>query len=158
MVAGHPLMLQYAQERGPRICSEGSLLAVRDFIVRQCGYDVGERGVESIRQGVCCCARKIAAMTHEDLLALKESVGASVTNSELGDSSVVDWKLLVEDKVRHLLHMYHVVGIVFGLRLTTYDSIYWDQIGAGWINVWVAVGAPYVHLIVLILVFFLVHL
>ena len=58
-------------------------------------------------------------MTHEDLLALKESVGASVTNSELGDSSVVDWKLLVEDKVRHLLHMYHVVGIVFGLRLTT---------------------------------------
>ena len=100
MVAGHPLMLQYAQERGPRICSEGSLLAVRDFIVRQCGYDVGEGGVESIRQGVCCCARKIAAMTHEDLLALKESVGASVTNSELKDSSAVDWKLLVEDKVR----------------------------------------------------------
>jgi hypothetical protein len=92
MIATHPLMLKYAQNRGPRICVAGSLLAVRDFIVRQCGYDIGENGVESIRQGVCICARKIAKLTKNDLEQLREEVATKMNNSEINDTSVDDWK------------------------------------------------------------------
>ena len=66
LVAEHPILLEYAQRRGPRICVEGSLLSVRDFIVKMCGYDVGEEGVGAIRRAVCTTARRIAALTSTD--------------------------------------------------------------------------------------------
>ena len=140
MIAEHPTMLTYAAKRGPRICVEGSLLAVRDFIVRQCGYDVDDIGVAVIRQGVCACARKIAGFKKEELVELREKVALQMTNSELNDASESEWQELVHGVVnlQYLETMQQLFGAVveevdpppchvLSLRTPSGNDVYMDE-------------------------------
>ena len=143
MIAETPLMFAYAQKRGPRVVQDGSLLGVRDFIVRQTAFDVGEKGVEKIRDGVCTCARRIAALNYDDLLALRENVANMMQPSELKDDSPMEWNRLVHDVV-NMNYLKEMHGLVFNaiqdinptpqqpalsvLRTSSGNEVYTDEI------------------------------
>ena len=118
MIASSPGMLEYCKKRGPRVCVEGSLLAVRDFIVRQCGYDVEEEGVERIREGVCSFARKVASMKQEEIVSLRESVAAMMRASELQDTNVSDWRINVMKQVNM-----EYLNVMQGLFASAVDDV-----------------------------------
>jgi len=140
MIVAQPAMLEYCKRRGPRVCAEGSLLGVRDFIVRQCGYDVGEDGVSRIREGVCSLTRKIAELKPEEMLSLRESVAAMMKASELQDTNTSDWRISVMKEVN--LEYLSVMQRVFSsavvdvdpapsaptLRTKSGNEVYTDQV------------------------------
>ena len=74
-----PALLDYARRRGPGAGAAGSLLCVRDFIARNAMIDVGDAGIDLIREGVCAFARRVAAMPLDAIVGVHDEVAASVS-------------------------------------------------------------------------------
>ena len=83
LFAQKPELLAYARLRGPGAGALGSLLCVRDFIVRNTACDVGDDGLAAVRAGVCAFARRVARMERGVFACTRERVAAQVE---------VDWK------------------------------------------------------------------
>ena len=99
IIATNPEMVEYCKARGPRKGVLGSLLCVRDFIVRNCGYDIGVDGVNVIRESVRSCIGRIANKSKEDLTRVYSNVESSMVNTELNGTSNDMWKYLLKTNV-----------------------------------------------------------
>jgi hypothetical protein len=103
IVAQIPELLAYAKERGNCAINheDGSLLCVRDFIARNTGYDVGEKGINIVRQGVCSCIKKIASMDKVNLDQMYRALCSDViVKTDLHDLSEETWKCEVEKSIK----------------------------------------------------------
>ena len=81
--AQNPELLAYARLRGPGAGANGSLLCVRDFIIRNTACDIGDAGLALIRGGICTFARRVATMERDVFARARANVAAQVE---------VDWK------------------------------------------------------------------
>ena len=100
VIVNNKLMMDYAKIRGPGPGRIGSLLCVRDFIVRNCAYDIGPSGLEIVRKGACKCIQRIANKSMCDIERVYSNVEAMQMNKDLNNSSSDMWKYLLNTNVR----------------------------------------------------------
>ena len=100
IIANNSSILDYCKQRGSDAGEVGSLLCVRDFIVRNCGYDIGVKGLNLIRKSVCKSIHKIANKSMDDLQRIYNNVESMMIKTELNDTSVDMWKYLLKTNIR----------------------------------------------------------
>eukprot|EP00944_MAST-04C_sp_MAST-4C-sp1_P012912 g12912.t1 len=100
VIVNNKLMMEYAKTRGAGSGRIGSLLCVRDFIVRNCAYDIGTSGLEIVRKGVCKCIQRIANKSINDIERVYSGVESMQMNNGLNTTSFEMWKYLLRTNVR----------------------------------------------------------